>query len=157
MERITFEESVAFILRHLDFPASEQRALRDKVRKRVTYALGNGDLGRVDVQTLDVDRNHLIIWARTKWPGRFTMPIDVRGQLAETVGLAAEADGFELPVDLAQCHDRIRLLTGQNRMLTMMLDQKASIIAELRPLAEQYKRNREKNRASAKKPRDGRG
>lgn len=157
MERMTFEESVAFILRHLEFPASEQRAMRDKVRKRIIYALGNGKLARLDVLTQDVDRNQLITWARSNWPGRFTMPVDVRGQLAETVCLTAEADGFELPADLAQCHDRIRLLTARNRMLTMMLNQQASIIAELRPLAEQYKRNREKNRASAKKPRDGRG
>lgn len=154
MVRMTFNEAVDFIMERLDVPQHERRATRDKVRGRLTYNLGIGKLPRIDLETTDVDRNELTYWARTKWPGKFDIPISVPGHLRDTAALAGQAEVLALPASIEECHALIRGLDSRNRLLVMMLNRQAAIIADLRPLAEQYERNRAKNRASAKKPRD---
>lgn len=153
MTRMAFDEAVDFVMERLSVPAPEQRATRDKVRKRIRYGLGDGSLPRLDVQTLDMDRDAFIYWARKKWRGKFDIPISIPGDLSDTVALVGELDGLHLPSSLAECHHLLRDLTSRNRLLAMMLNRQAEVIADLRPLAEQYLRNREKNRTSAKKPR----
>lgn len=154
MVRMTFNEVVAFIMERLDVPQPERRSTRDKVRKRVRSGLGDGKLPRLDLETTDVDRDQLIYWARTKWPGKFNIPITVPGHLRDTAALAGQAEVLALPASIEECHALIRGLDSRNRLLVMMLNRQAAIISDLRPLAEQYERNREKNRESAKRPRD---
>lgn len=150
---MTFEEMVEFAMERLDPAQPERRATRDKVRKRIRGGLGDGKLPRLDLQTMDVDRHAFIYWARTKWPGKFNIPISVPGALSDTARLAASADGALLPTDIATCHALLR----QQRWLLQMLDARSraqdQIIADLRPDAERYRQIREKNRKSARKPR----
>ena len=153
--RMTFDEAVEFILNQLETPANEQRAMRDKVRKRVTYALGKGHLPRLDINTQDVDRDELIHWARTKWRGKFDIPINVSGLLSDTADFRGTPDHLLLPATIEACHASIQQLASSNRLLVMMVNRQAAVISDLRPLADQYERNRAKNRASARKPRDG--
>lgn len=153
MTRMTFDEAVDFIVGRLDVPPHERRATRDKVRKRVRGGLGDGKLPRLDLATTDVGSDQLIYWARTKWPGKFNIPVSVPANAADTMSIAGSADAMTLPSTIEQCHASIRKLFADNRMLAMIAQRQASIISELRPLADQYERNREKNREAAKKPR----
>jgi len=153
---MTFEQAVDFIVEGLKVPASDRRASRDKVRKRVRYGLGDGTLPRLDLLTTDVDLNELVLWSRQKWPGKFTdTKVQVFEKLSDGVGLGAGAQVFDFPANLQACHTVIRDLLADRRLLQMMVTRQAAVIAELRPLAEQYERNRAKNRASAGKPRPG--
>ena len=154
MQRMTFNQAIDFIVERLEVPHHERRSTRDKVRKRVRSGLGDGKLPRLDLETTDVDRDQLIYWARAKWPGRFNIPITVPGHLRDTAALAGQAEVLALPASIEECHALIRGLDSRNRLLVMMLNRQAGIIADLRPLAEQYELICEKNRASAKKPRD---
>ena len=60
MTRMTFDEAVEFVMERLAVPTPEQRATRDKVRKRIRYGLGDGTLPRLDVETLDVDHDAFV-------------------------------------------------------------------------------------------------
>ena len=156
MNRMTFEQGVDFIVEHLAVAAHDRRATRDKVRKRVRYGLGDGSLPRVDLATTDVDRNALIIWCRTKWPGKFVdIPVRYEDQIQENVSLRDGTDAIAYPSDVASCHALLR----QNRMLLQLLAAKCraqeQIILDLSPDAQKYRQMREKNRESAKKPRRG--
>ena len=154
--RMTFDEAVELILSRLETPEPEQRAARDKVRKRITYALGTGKLPRLELQTLDIDRDQLIYWARTKWPGRFNIPITVPGHLADGANFGGNADATHLPTDLQACHLMLMNAAREMEILKLLISSQAAHITRLKPLAEQYERNREQNRSSARKPRDGR-
>jgi len=154
MTRMTFDEAVDFVMERLAVPTPEQRATRDKVRKRIRYGLGDGTLPRLDVETLDVDHDAFVYWAREKWRGKFDIPISIPGDLGDTAVVGGEVDELHLPSSLSECHHLLRELTRQNRMLSTLLNRQAAVVANLRPLAEQYQRNREKNRISAKKPRN---
>lgn len=153
MTRIRFDEAVDFVMERLAVPTPEQRATRDKVRKRIRYGLGDGSLPRLDVQTLDVDRDAFIYWARKKWPGKFNIPIEVPGVLSDGINLAARPEELFLPSDIETCHALLR----RNRFLLQMFEARCLaqdvLISELRPDAERYREIREKNRESAKKPR----
>lgn len=156
MTRMTFEQAVDFILKGLKVPASDRRATRDKVRKRVRYGLGDGTLPRLDLTTTDVDLNELVLWSRQKWPGKFTdTKVQTFEKLSDRVELGVGAQAFDFPVDIEACHTIIRDLLADRRLLQMMVTRQAAVIAELRPPAEQYERIRKKNRASAGKPRNG--
>ena len=156
MTRLTFDQAVDFILKGLKAPASDRRATRDKVRKRVRYGLGDGTLPRLDLTTTDVDLNELVLWSRQKWPGKFTdTKVQFLEKLSDRVELGVGAQAFDFPADIEACHYIIRDLLADRRLLQMMVTRQAAVIAELRPLAEQYERNRTKNRASASKPRNG--
>ena len=153
MTRMTFDQAVNFIMDRLDVPDHERRATRDKVRKRVRFGLGDGKLPRLDLETTDVGRDQLIYWARNKWPGKFDIPITIPAHISETASFGGDADAMIFPSSIEECHNIIRRQESENRLLAMMVHRQASIIADLRPLAEQYERNREKNRGAAKKPR----
>ena len=153
--RMTFDEAVEVILSRLETPAPEQRATRDKVRKRITYAPGIGSLPRVEVQSMDIDRDQLIYWARTKWSGRFNIPINVPGHLADSANVNGTPHDVRLPGALDESHQEILRLTQENEMLKVKCLELLGQIAALRPLAEQYERIRQSNRESARKPRDG--
>jgi len=154
MVRMTFNQMVDFIMERLDVPQPERRSTRDKVRKRVRSGLGDGKLLRLDLETTDVDRDQLIVWARKKWPGKFDIPTNSFVQVSDSANFGGVPDALKLPAGIEECHVVIRELHSRNRLLVMMLNRQAAVIAELRPLADQYERNRAKNRASAKKPRD---
>ena len=153
MTRMRFDVAVDFVMERLAVPTSEQRATRDKVRKRIRYGLGDGSLPRLDVQTLDVDRDAFIYWARKKWPGKFNIPITIAGALSDEMKMTVTPDAQLLPSDIAACHALLR----QKQLLLQLLDAKCraqeQIIADLRPEAEKYRKIREKNYESAKKPR----
>ncbi|WP_417473289.1 hypothetical protein [Luteimonas mephitis] len=154
---MNFDQAVAFIIDVLNVPVPEKRATRDKVRKRVRYGLGDGSLPRLDLQTTDVDRDQLIDWARKKWPGKFNMPINLVVHMADTVALGANADGLPLPSDLQACHAKLQEARRAIALLRLINSSQAVQIARLKPLAEQYERICEKNRAAARKPRSGEG
>lgn len=155
--RMTYDNSVDFILNELAVPEPEKRATRDKARKRLTYALGKGHLPRIDVRTLDVDRDELIYWARKKWKGHFKMPIEVLDHLSDTMNLSAKSNALQLPNDLQKCHALILDAESRIRFLGIMVSSQAATIQRLKPLADQYERNCEKSQASARKPRHRRG
>ena len=153
MSRMNFDEAVDFVMERLAVPVHEHRSTRDKVRKRIRYGLGDGSLPRLNVQTLDVDRDAFISWARKKWRGKFDIPISVPGDLSGAVSMGDQLEALHLPSSLGECHQLLRRLTRENLLLAAMINRQAAVIAELRPLALQYQRNREKNRKSAQKPR----
>lgn len=155
--RMNFDEAVEFILSRLDIPVPDQRATRDKVRKRIIYAHGNGSLPRLDIHTRDVDRNELIVWARKKWRGRFEQ--DKTIQIADCIDGLNLADSLsvnEYPNSVERCHELLRNANLMLAAMSMRMQVQDRLIRSLRPLAEQYERNRERNRTSARKPRDGR-
>lgn len=154
MVRMTFNQMVDFIMERLDVPPPERRATRDKVRKRVRSGLGDGKLIRLDLETIDVDRDQLIYWARTKWPGKFNIPISVPGNLRDTAALDGQAEALALPASIEECHAQLRQAHRALMFLRLINNTQAEAILRLKPLAEQYERICEKNSLSAKKPRN---
>ena len=154
MQRMTFNQAIDFIVERLEVPHHERRSTRDKVRKRVRSGLGDGKLPRIDLETTDVDRNELIYWARTKWPGKFNIPISVPGHLRETAAFDGQAEVLALPASIEECHAQLRQAHRALMFLRLINNTQAEAILRLKPLAEQYERICEKNSASAKKPRN---
>ncbi len=156
MSRMSFDQVIEFIMERLDVKEHDRRATRDKVRKRVRYGLGDGSLPRIDLQTMDVDRNELILFARKKWPGYFEQERTVQhADCFESVGLTDKLSVQEYPADVNQCHDLIR---QKNALLSLLMTRARvvdALMEQWRPIVKQYESNCAKNRESARKPRSG--
>ena len=133
----------------------EMRATIDKVRKRLVYAVDQDDLHPIGPPGLQLFLSgEVFAWARRKWPEAFP---DVRVR-QEThaqshLAVAVMANTDLIPGDLDRCQATLR---ETYRTIDRLERELADVLKEaeqLRPLAERYKQNSEKNRNSAKRPR----
>lgn len=136
----------------------ELRTTVDKVRKRLMYAVDHHELhlaGPPGLQLFFVPQ--VLAWARSKWPEAFAdIPIahEAAANSSFTMGDASQA--CLIPGDPAKCQEA---LMDAHRTIHRLERELAALQKEadrLRPLAERYEQNRQKNRDSAKLPRNGR-
>ena len=124
------------------------RQARDRVRKRIDYAVKKGKLKQ--------DHHHqigfgeLAAWAQTNWRGNFTdWPATQTGEIEFTLqGITGDIKGA-LPESLEVCHARIKELTSEVQALRRE-------VGALRPVKVREDEKRRKNRESARRPRGGR-
>ena len=136
-------------------PGEELRTTLDKVRKRLLYALRKDELQLMTIGRLELFFGaQVFAWARKKWPEAFgDIPItqDATAQSNLRIGITART--FLYPGKLDDCHKLLRSTYDEVELLEQELGLAEREVARLKPLAERYEQNREKNRRSAKKPR----
>lgn len=129
------------------------RATVDKVRKRLLYAVETDDLHVIEpVKLFHVPQ--VMAWARRKWPEFFRevqIHHEANGQSHLRLKDTITADW--IPAEIEQCQDVLQTAYTTIHTLERELAAAHKELARLRPLAERYEANREKNRRSAKRPR----
>jgi len=152
---------VLMISTALGVPEPEIRPTRDKVRKRLVYAIRSGDLTEFGAQGSGLlFAPQVVAWAREKWPGFFRdHPADQSAVGGSTAQLSAVAIPWVIPGDLKRCQQALieaeRAIEKLAQELGQELADAHAEISYLRPLAKQYVKNRAKNRRSARLPRGG--
>lgn len=151
---ITIHQAVELLTDALEPRGSELREVKDRVRKRIVYALVKGHLRHANIGKEGLDRNELLVWAKRKWPGKIKEPVVVFADIEEKVNFSAEADADTYPSTVDACHELLRAA----RQIILNLDIRNMMlvgeVARLRPLAEKYEAICEANRQSASKPRN---
>lgn len=139
-------------------PDQKMRTSVDKVRKRLLYAVEKGDL-HVMAVTNELQLFYaaqVFAWARRKWPDAFgDVSIMQAADASDTLRLSDAAKTWVYPGDLDACHTLLRSAYDDIELLKEELSSAERELARLRPLAERYEENRDKNRHSAKMPRKG--
>ena len=137
-------------------PGEDLRSTVDKVRKRMRYAVEKDELHVMgpSPQIQLFFAAQVFAWARKKWPERFC---DVSVRHDETVSdglkIAVSVRDWHYPADVDECHRLLRAAYEDVELLGEELAAANREIEKLRPLAERYEENRERNRQSAKRPR----
>lgn len=151
--KIKIHEAVDLLLGEIGPPASEVREVKDKIRKRIVYALVKGQLRHANAGQEGLERNELLVWAKRKWPGKIKEPVVQFVAMHETLNLSGSAGAETYPSTIDACHDLLRDARKMIRNLdvrTMVLMRE---VARLRPMAEKYEDICEANRQSASMPR----
>ena len=152
--RVTIHQAVELLTEQLQPVGSEARATKDRVRKRIVYALMKGTLRHVDGKE-GLDRNDLLVWAKKKWPNQIKLGAKHFVGVEERLNVSGTLTADNYPGDLVECH---RLLREARRQLLTKGLQCAVLIGQLereRAAAEKYRRICETNRQSAMLPRNG--
>lgn len=132
-----------------------QRITTDKVRKRLRYAVENGSLhfiGNGELQLFFAAE--VFAWARQRWPEAFgDIRVRHEANTSDAMKIRDSASARVLPGNLENCHELLRNTYSEIDLLKEELVWAEKEIARLRPLAERYEENRQKNRRAAKRPR----
>lgn len=150
---IKIHEAVDLLLGEIEPPASEVREVKDKVRKRIVYALVKGHLRHANAGQEGLDRNELLVWAKRKWPGKIKEPVVHFVAISETLNLIDSAGAETYPSTIDACHDLLRAARKMIRNLDIRNMVLMGEVARLRPMAEKYEAICEANRQSASMPR----
>ena len=136
-------------------PGEEMRTTLDKVRKRLIYALRKDELQLMKAGPLELFfAAQVFAWTRKKWPEAFgDIPITHEANAASILKIGMTARTYLYPSKLNDCHKLLRSTYDEVELLEEELRLAEREVARLKPLAERYEQNREKNRRSAKKPR----
>jgi hypothetical protein len=149
------QEIATLIAIRVQPPGEELRTTLDKVRKRLIYALRKDELHLMTIGPLELFFGpQVFAWSRRKWPEAFgDIPIthDAKAKSGMKVGVTART--FVYPGKIDDCHKVLRSTYDELDLLEQELRLAELEIARLKPLADRYEENREKNRQSAKKPR----
>lgn len=137
-------------------PGEDMRSTVDKVRKRMLYAVNNDELHVMapsdEFQLFFTPQ--VFAWARKKWPDALSdVAIKHEEKASDRVALRAAVKNWHYPADVGKCHELLRAAYTDAEALEEELASANRELQRLRPLAERYEENREKNRRSAKRPR----
>jgi hypothetical protein len=149
-------QEIALILACRIRPDGEElRTTVDKVRKRILYAVQNDYLQVMGAGELQLFfAAQIFAWARRKWPDAFRdIPINQDARASDGVMFGDSLRAWVYPSDVERCHELLRSTYSEVELLKAELESAEKEIARLRPLAERYEENREKNRRAAKQPR----
>ena len=154
---VPFHEVAILIAQRNQPPGEALRTTVDKVRKRIAYAVRRDDLQFVEDGPVEfLFGPQVFAWARRKWPEAFG---DISETHDATVGSTAKigaiARSYVYPAGVERCHELLRESYREAEVLKEELEALERELVRLRPLAERYETNREKNRKSAKLPRKG--
>lgn len=132
------------------------RKTRDKVRKRLRYAVENDYLHVMGVGDLQLFfAAEVFAWARRTWPDAFgDIRVRHEADLSDAVGLCDSPKARVLPGELNECHELLLNTYAEADSLKDELARAERELARLRPLAERYEEIRARNRSSAKKSRN---
>ena len=136
----------------------EMRTTVDKVRKRLVYAVDHDELhliGPAGLQLYFVPE--VLAWARRKWPEAFAdLSVKSDAVAQSHMKLADELHDNYIPADPEKRGELLQEAYRTIDRLERDLTEARRELERLRPLAEKYEQNREKNRSSAKRPRNDR-
>ena len=147
-------QAVRFIAGEVAEPGEVAWVTRNRVSKRISYAVGKGALQEAAPNVFEFGR--LVAWARQAYKGRFlgwpallTVTADLR---VEYSILEASAEVLP-PTNLAECHARIATLTAQLREAQRELATLYKEVDELRRYKVTVERKREQGRRAAERSR----
>jgi len=152
------DKAVTFLVENVRDPNDDPRHARDKLRKRILHALGNGDL-RVSDMLFDSGDGPLpppqfIAWARQKWPEQLQRFAALQtGVAKEGFRVRDTSYGDVLPGDIEKCQDYLQTAYSGLRALGKDLHAALSEIERLKIIEAKYEAIREKNRQNARQPR----
>ena len=131
------------------------RTTVDKVRKRLLYAVEHDELHLIGPPPLGLFHvQQVMAWARRKWPEAFSeVQVHHEAEGQSHLGLKDSLTADVIPGELERCQDVLQTAYTTIHTLERELAVAHKELARLRPLAERYEQNREKNRRSAKRPR----
>ena len=151
---IAKSEAVPLIASEVRKTGESFREVRDRVRKRIEYAVKTGKLKQDHRRQIVF--GELAVWAQKNWPGKFKdWPTQIlTGEVESTLeGIASDIRGILLPENLKACHERIEELEREVQALRRGDEAQAREIAELRPIKARDDERRRKSRESAGMPR----
>ena len=153
----TLQEIALLLALRIRPEGEELRTTVDKMRKRLLYAVQTDYLHVVGVGELQLFfAAEVFAWARRKWPEAFgDIQVKHEANVSDGLKIGASVRSWVYPGNLDKCHELLRSTYDEMEQLTEELASAEREIARLRPLAEQYEENREKNRRAAKRPRKG--
>lgn len=153
--KVTVHQAVELLVGQLQPSGSELRATKDRVRKRIVYALVKGKLRHAGEGQEGLDKNDLLVWARGKWPGQIKLKTTQFVDVEDTVNFSDKISGDSYPANLDECHrllrDARRKLMGKDLQCVMLMGE----VARYRADAEKFRQICEKNQLSAGLPRKG--
>lgn len=135
-------------------PGEDGRATIDKIRKRLRYAVKIGEVHPMLSESGLFYVPEVIAWAQRKWPDKLCDLVGEHAASAHSNLLVHDkVQHTSIPADLPSCQDALEDAQQLIHKLRADIASAHAEIARLRPLADKYEQNREKNRQSAKLPR----
>jgi hypothetical protein len=157
-DHLTIGDMAMLIASRVRLPGEPIRATIDKVRKRLAHAVAKGELHTTGDQPPLFYAPRVVAWARSKWPGKLLdLPAEHAVRVNEQLNISERALGYAIPDELESCQVALASALRQIDALCKHLQKVHGEVERLRPLAEKYEANREKNRRSARLPRGGCG
>jgi hypothetical protein len=150
--------AVTFLVHHARDPNDDPRQARDKIRKRLLYAIEKGELlpGALMIVSDEgaLPAPEFITWARTKWPSEFNaFPALIAGITQSSFNVGDKVLPYVYPGDIPRCHDALRDAYRINRELSTQVGAALVEIDRLQPIEAKYVALCEKNRQNAMRPR----
>jgi hypothetical protein len=152
---IPFDEVVRLIVERDSQPYDTPKSAKERAVKRLRYAIKNptikGEGGAEKIRILERSGGllsaHVFLWLKQKYPGRFDDLPDVSyGDICLPIRVTVTAPPPNRPENVEQAFAKILAMHEE-------IQQLKAHIREIEPDAMARKLNREKNRASASKPR----
>lgn len=149
MIKMTFDDAVDFIVARLHVSGSERRSTRDKVRKRIKYALDAGSLPNDNYKVSGIDQEALLNWVSRKWPDAFAgSPQQVGPASIPSLEQVGEVTALLMPPDLHGCQEALRAAWNDIALLREQASHLTALVLELEPKAQRYDANCKTNQIS---------
>jgi hypothetical protein len=129
---LTSIQATDYIIEKLGPSDDGQRALADRVRKRIAYAVKTGALVPRGDRTLE--RAGLDAWAQSKKNWNLGFPGGGGGAVVVLQGMTASAGGFESPTSIEAGQAMLIRERERSRQLEIDNGQLRATVAKLRPL-----------------------
>jgi len=140
-------EAVALVYERDHRPSDDMRIAKGRARSRITEAIKQGILMREPDGTFIL--GNFVSWARVVWPGKFSDLPTFNGAHGMMPPLTGHAEGSTAIAIPESTEGKIARIIDLERRVTELIAENA----RLRPDAEAYRRNCEKNKKSAQQPR----
>lgn len=152
--RLARADLVQLITDRVRDPNDNIREARNKVSHRITYAIDTGALAAPGDDSFEL--GIVALWARLQWPGKLDdLPVSpVSAWFASSARLSDRYDAIVIPGQLDQCQDALKKAYDKIEQMEKGLRSLYAELERLAPLASKWEEFCEKNRQSAKKPRE---
>lgn len=152
LSTIARSDAVARIAERTCLPEDREREAKNRVSKRISYAVKQGKL--VESPRGFFVFGQLAAWVRITWPGSFDdWPQNTHAGLMSSAACIDLYDMVVQPGTIKRCHDLIFEMHEEIKILEQSLKDAQLEIERMRPLAEQWIKNCNKNKENAGKPR----
>lgn len=152
---LTLPEATAYLLLALKVPTHEARATKDKIHKRLKYAIKQQDLPHLTPgPKFTVPTGQFLLWAKEKWPNELAeLKLPHEASVQESVKFQDSARCDSIPADLPKCKQALRDAYDEIELLDRSLRKAFAEVERLRPYTERYLYIRANNRKSARRSR----
>jgi hypothetical protein len=155
---LSFAEVVELVAPRVRESRDSLRQAKDKVGQRLRYAIRQRVVKASQPGGRSYELGTIVAWARHKWPGKVNdLPMVAITATAHIrlEDATASARGYTVHRDIELCVKALNEALDRNAKLEAELTAAKQEIEKLRPLANRYLKNRQKNRESARRPRRG--